>query len=133
MVKETYWKELGFYHCRNKLAKNWYKFGIINGFKIVSQLIQVDDTDFPHFSKNEKGMNLDTMHNWITGNDKKRGKPTLAGSVDISKEKLLMALKMCSRYRRKEKFGVKCNTKRNHKDNKSKTKRKKKTIKNLFK
>ena len=40
--------------------------------KIVSQLIQVDDTDFPRFSKNEKGMNLDTMHNWITGNDKKR-------------------------------------------------------------
>lgn len=130
MVKETYWRDLGFYHCRNKLSKNWYKFGIINGLNTVSKLIQVDDTDFPRFSKNEKGMNLDTMHNWITGNDKKRGKPALAGTVDISKEKLLMALKMCSRYSKKEKFDVKRKTKRNHNQNKSKTKRKKKTRKN---
>ena len=140
MVKETYWRDLGFYHCRNKLSKNWYKFGIINGLKIVSQLIQVDDTDFPRFSKNEKGMNLDTIHNWITGNDKKRGPPTLAGPVDISQKQLLMALNMCSRYSKKEKFDVKRKTKRNYSEDKSKTKRKKKKtrkknsnfFKNLF-
>ena len=139
MVKETYWRDLGFYHCRNKLSKNWYKFGIINGLKIVSQLIQVDDTDYPRFSKNEKGMNLDTMHNWITGNDKKRGPPTLAGPVDISKKQLLMALNMCSKYSKKKNFDMKRKTKRNHNQNKSKTKRKNKTrkqksnyFKNLF-
>lgn len=112
MVKETYWRSVGFYECRNKLSKNWYKLGIIYGLNIVSQLIQIGDTDFPHFSKSEKGMNLDTMHNWITGNDKKRGPPTLAGPVKISKEQLLIALKLCSRYNKKDKFVVKRKTKR---------------------
>ena len=129
MVKETYWRDLGFYNCRKLLIKNRFKFGIFTGNYIVGKLIQVDDTDYPRFSQNEKGMNLDTMHNWITGNDKKRGAPTFAGPVDISKKQLLMALNMCSRYSKKKNFDMKRKTKRNHTVDKSKTKRKKKTRK----
>ena len=107
MKKDTYWRDVGFYECRNKLTKNWYRFGIINGMNIVSQLIQVADTDYPHFSKSKKGWNLDTMHNWITGNDKKKGPPGLAGPVNITKNKLLMALNMCSKHCKKKTFNVK--------------------------
>lgn len=97
MVKETYWRDPGFDHCSDILNKNKHKFGR-NGSKIANQLVTVSDTDFPIFPKKSRGWNLCEMHNWITGNDKDEGEPTLAGPVDITREQLLIALNLCSKY-----------------------------------
>ena len=89
-VKEKRYKTLGFYYCRNKLVSFYNFFYLFN--VNIHGLIQADDTDFPHFSKSQKGWTLDRIHKWITTEN--RG---LAGTVQISKKKLKYMLDLCSK------------------------------------
>lgn len=87
--EERRWKTLGFYECREKLFKARKKLG---GEKKVWQLVQADDTDFPHFSPSQKGWTFEKIHSWM--NDKKRS--GLSGVMSISKPQLKLALKICA-------------------------------------
>ena len=87
--EERRWKTLGFYECRDKLFKAGKKLG---GEKKVWQLVQADDTDFPHFSPSQKGWTFEKIHSWM--NDKKRS--GLSGVMSISKPQLKLALKICA-------------------------------------
>ena len=87
MVKQQRYKELGFYKCRTKLWLNKIFFLGVD----LPYLIQIDDTDFPSFSKKQNGWTLDKIHKWITVDNNGVG-----GTVNISKKQLKYALDLCT-------------------------------------